>query len=559
MREEMTLADPEQAEGPYTQDAYAPIGQTPASQRIGRIVSISGCQVVMTLEHAGAHDQPVAPVPPQIGALVRMQTYGTTVFGMVSALSIPIPAQSSDEREIKIVEMDLLGECIEDTQAGRPTFRRGVSRHPALGDDVFAASAEDLRLVYAQPNVHSAPIGTVHQDRDLPALVAVDELLGKHFAILGTTGCGKSCAVALILHSILDRHSNGHVLLLDLHNEYAHAFAGRAEVLSAGDLELPYWLLNFDEIKEIFVSKDGDRRAAEAAKLREAIVEAKRRYYSDGRGQDTVTVDAPVPYRLSDLERVLDDAAGRLDEPTDAEIYLGLKARLADLSSDRRYAFMFPGISVRDNLGEILSRLFRIPVDDKPVTVVDLSAVPSEILNVVVSVLCRITFDFAQWSDQTVPILLVCEEAHRYAPQDDRLGFRPTRNALARIAKEGRKYGVSLCVVSQRPAELDSSVVSQCNTVFAMRLTNQQDQEFVRSALSDSAAGLVDALPTLRNAEAIAVGEGIAVPARLSLNELPEHQRPKSGTASFASSWDDESCSSELIGAVIRRWRRQQR
>lgn len=546
-------------DGSQSMDGHERIVRLASPQCVGRIVSISGCQVVMTLEHADAHAQPMAPQPPQIGALIKMQTAGSTVFGMVSGLSIPIPAQGPDERETKIVELDLLGECTVDPQTGQASFRRGVSVHPALGDDVFAASPEDLRLVYARPNVPSAPIGTMHQDPDLPAFVAIDELLGKHFAILGTTGCGKSCAVAVILHAILDRHANGHVLLLDLHNEYAHAFADRAEVLSASELELPHWLLNFDEIREIFVSKDSDRPAAEAAILREAIVDAKRRYRSDGPRDVALTVDAPVPYRLSDLERILDEAAGRLNDPNDAEVYLRLKARLGNLASDRRYGFMFRGISVRDNLEEILARLFRIPVEGKPVSIVDLSAVPSEILDVVVSVLCRMTFDFALWSDQAVPILLVCEEAHRYAPQDDRLGFRPTRNALARIAKEGRKYGASLCVVSQRPSELDSSVISQCNTILAMRLTNQLDQAFVRSALSDSAAGLVDALPTLGNAEAVAVGEGFAVPARLSLAELPDDQRPKSGTASFADSWNDDPRSQELISTIVRRWRLQQR
>ena len=189
----------------------------------------------------------------------------------------------------------------------------------------------------------------------------------------------------------------------------------------------------------------------------------------------------------------------------------------------------------------------------------DLSGVPSEILNVVVSVLSRMIFDFAVWSDRSVPMLLVCEEAHRYVPQDTRLGFEPTKKALARIAKEGRKYGVSLCLVSQRPSELASGILSQCNTIFALRLSNQKDQDFVRSALSESAMGLMDFLPSLRNAEAIAVGEGVPMPLRLCFNRLAEEHRPLSGTASFSTAWQNDDEDRSFLDQVVDRWRRQRR
>jgi DNA helicase HerA-like ATPase len=210
-------------------------------------------------------------------------------------------------------------------------------------------------------------------------------------------------------------------------------------------------------------------------------------------------------------------------------------------------------------MSEVLSRLFRIPVEGRPITIVDLSGVPSEILNVVVSVLSRMMFDFAVWSDRALPMLLVCEEAHRYVPQDTTLGFEPTKKSLSRIAKEGRKYGVSLCVVSQRPSELATGILSQCNTIFALRMSNQKDQEFVRSALSESAMGLMEFLPSLRNAEAIAVGEGVSVPVRIRFNELPEDRRPLSGTAQFSTAWQNDDEDQSFIDTVVERWRRQRR
>ena len=388
-----------------------------------------------------------------------------------------------------------------------------------------------------------------------------DNLLGKHFAILGTTGSGKSCAVALILRAILERHRNAHILLLDPHNEYSRGLGEFAEILNPGNLKLPYWLLTFEEMTEVILGGSGQARVAEVAILDEAIPAAKRKFRTvgDGDGAKLFTVDTPVPYQMSDLLQIIDEAMGKLDNPESSAPYLRLKSRLNSLRTDSRFAFMFGGLGARDNMSEILSRLFRVPVAGRPITIMDLSGVPSEILNVVVSVLSRMIFDFAVWSDRAVPMLLVCEEAHRYAPQDTGLGFEPTKKALARIAKEGRKYGVSLCLVSQRPSELASGILSQCNTIFALRLSNQKDQDFVRSALSESAMGLMDFLPSLRNAEAIAVGEGVPVPLRLCFNQLPEEHRPLSGTASFSTAWQNDDEDRSFLDQVVDRWRRQRR
>ena len=532
--------------------------QQETAEIVGNVVSVSGSQVVALLEGHQVGAAAVRPSP-QMGALVKFRTASTFVFGMVSAVSIPVPARDVDERELRIIEVDLLGEAALGSDGTIAKFARGVSSFPSLGDAVLETTPADLNHVYAQSSGATVRIDAVHQDRSIPAHITTDDMLGKHFAILGTTGSGKSCAAALMLHSILDKHPNAHVLLLDPHNEYAHAFGDRAEMLSTGDLELPYWLFNFEEISEVVLCGDGDsRNVAEAAILHEAIVKAKREAM-DGSDTSQITADTPVPYRLSDLMRLIDDAAGRLSKPEAAAPYIHLKSRISALESDPRYGFMFGGILFRDNLIEIISRIFRIPVAGKPITIVDLSAIPSEILNVVVSVLCRITFDFAMWSDGALPITLVCEEAHRYAPQDPNAGFEPTKRALARIAKEGRKYGVSLCVISQRPSELDPCILSQCNTVFALRMSNQHDQDFVRGAMWDCSRGLLDALPSLRNAEAIVVGEGVPVPMRLCFDELPAERRPKSGIAMFSHAWSKECGGEEMLKRVVMRWRHQRR
>jgi DNA helicase HerA-like ATPase len=547
------------AAAPGNAGARRPVQTAQKAGRIGRIVSVSGSQAVIQLEqglkvNADGHSE-----IPQIGTLVRMATKHSSVFGIVSGLNIPVPAHDGQDAEMRILELDFIGESIVKPGSSKAQFQRGISFYPSLGDEAFAASAEDLKAIYAQPNAACVRVGTICQDQTLPAYVTVDELLGKHFAILGTTGSGKSCTVALILRAILSQNTGGHIVLLDVHSEYASSFADTAEVLRSDTLDLPYWLLNFEELREIVIGRTQADREADQAILKEAVLYAKLKGTDSEEKGTYVTADTPIPYRLSEVVRHIDDALGKMEKATDSGPYLRLKERLTTLQNDKRYAFMFPGVTVRDNMAAILSRIFRVPVDGKPITILDLSGVPSEIMNVVISLLCRLTFDFALWSDRALPILLVCEEAQRYMGHDATLGFEPTKRALARIAKEGRKYGVSLGLVSQRPADLAVEILSQCNTIFAMRMSNRKDQDFVRATLSESTVGLIDILPTLRTGEAIAVGEGVSVPARLMFDLVPDEFRPHSGTASFSKAWQSEGKDASFVSEVVRRWRRQGR
>ena len=529
---------------------------------IGRVASVSVSTVTGIICPNDAEGAAEAADQLQVGALVRMRTSASHAFGLVTGLRLETDYSGGTASERRVMDIRLVGE-IPDIAAsqGAPSFQRGVSIYPGLGAELFTTTARELGFVYARPHASNVRIGTIHQDRNLPAFVLTDEMLGKHFAVLGTTGSGKSCSVALILRSVLDRHPAGHTLLLDPHNEYSRAFGDKAEVISPTSLEFPYWLLNFEEIKSIMVSRRDDTAEAEAAILKEAIVEAKRRFHENDEDIAHITIDTPMPYRLGEVLKIIDSARGDLENPENSTPYLRLMARIESLRADKRLDFMFSGHVVRDCMTEIISRLLRIPVNGKPITILDISGLPAEIVDVVVSVLCRMIFDFAMWSDRASgqPVLLVCEEAHRYAPQDSALGFGPTKLAISRIAKEGRKYGVSLCLVSQRPSELSTSILSQCNTLFALRMSNERDHEFVRNALPDSAHGLIGALPSLRTQEAIAVGEGVTVPMRLRFDDLDAGFRPMSGTANFSSAWQTDEQDEEFIDNVVERWRRQLR
>lgn len=533
---------------------------------IGRIVSVTGSKAIVMLEggHVGEDNRMREPKQrPEMGTLFAIDTTNTAVLAIVSALSVPVPAQREGERELWIAELGLVGELWKGGDGRAASFNRGVSVYPALGDRVRIASRRELELAFCGDRKNSVRVGSIRQDPSISAMVSVDDLLGKHFAILGTTGTGKSCTTALILRAILQKNPAAHMVLLDPHNEYATAFGEWGEVISQRNMQLPYWLLNFEELVEVLISNPQDRKA-EVEILQELIPMAKSRYGS-GRGNSQqalrrssdmrYTVDTPVPYRISDLIAMIDERMGKLENKRDLSPYRNVKGRLEAISLDPRYAFMFGSLTVYDGMAQILGRIFRVPVNSKPITILELTGLPTEIVNVVVSVLCRMTFDFALWSDGQVPVTLVCEEAHRYVPANPDLGFEPCKRAIAKIAKEGRKYGASLCIITQRPAEIDPTILSQCNTVFALRMSNDRDHDIVKSAIADTGSGLLEFLSALGQREAIAFGDGVSLPVRIKFDELPKHCMPRSSSPRFTEKWQKSVGDEGYLEAIVDRWR----
>jgi DNA helicase HerA-like ATPase len=533
---------------------------------IGRIVSVTGAKAIVLLDHAMASKdkRPRGPAErPEMGTLFAIETTNTVVLAIVSALSVPVPAQLEGESELWIAELGLVGELWKPADGRGFTFNRGVSVYPALGDRVRVASREELEQAFGADRRNSVRVGCIRQDSSIAATVRVDDLLGKHFAIVGTTGTGKSCTTALILRAILQKHPAAHMVLLDPHNEYAPAFGEWAEVISQRNMQLPYWLLTFEELIEVLIGNPQERKA-EVELLQDLIPLAKTRYGA-GRGNTReglrrasdvkYTVDTPVPYRISDLIQTIDDRMGKLENKRDLSPYRNLKTRLEMITLDPRYAFMFGSLTVYDSMAQIIGRIFRVPVNNKPITILELTGLPTEIINVVVSVLCRMTFDFALWSEGQVPVMLVCEEAHRYVPAKSDLGFEPCKRAIAKIAKEGRKYGASLCIVTQRPAEIDPTILSQCNTIFALRMSNDRDQAIVKSAISDTGSGLLEFLTALGQREAIAFGDGVTLPVRIKFDELPKHCLPRSSTARFTEKWQKSVGDEGFLEGIVDRWR----
>ncbi len=529
--------------------------------RLGEVMDIGGAasQIVMHIsqvEALASHSDPAVSMAGQVGSQVKIRVGNIWLVAGIRSEKLH-PRDPS----MVIATVDFLGEGDEEVLTGKiNNFRRGVTRYPIPGSPVFASTSQDLKQIYAADTRPHVEIGTVYPTKDTRAALYIDPLLGKHFALLGSTGTGKSTSTALILHRIIQAAPEGHVLMIDPHGEYSAAFRGQGAIFDVDNLAMPYWLLNFEEHCEIFVTSEGKERQIDCDILSRCLLQARAKN-RNAEGVSKLTVDSPVPYLLSDMLAILQNEMGKLDKATSSAPFMRLKSKIDELRADPRYNFMFSGMLVGDTMAAFLAKIFRLPAEGRPISIVDVSGVPSDVVRVVVAVLARMVFDFAIWSrdEPQRPILLVCEEAHRYVPNEANADGSSVGRILSRIAKEGRKYGVSLGLITQRPSDLAEGVLSQCGTIIAMRLNNERDQNFVKAAMPEGSRGFIDSIAALRNRECVICGEGVAIPIRVMLDTLEENKRPASTDPLFSDLWRQTGGEGEILDRVVRRWRSQGR
>ncbi|PSH69889.1 ATPase [Phyllobacterium brassicacearum] len=470
-----------------------------------------------------------------VGQLISIQVATSRVVGLVYKVDLPIAEWGQGIDQSIHIHVELVGQ-VKTLADGTLRFSSGIATYPHMGAIAHRIRAADLATIYTTTLKNTVSVGHLSQNADIPALISIDSLISRHFAVLGSTGVGKSSAVSLLLRKIIKQRPDLRVLILDPHNEFASAFPEHAISIDYTTFNLPYWLFRLEEFAEA-VFRGRPVIPAEVDILRDLIPVAKERFASadaatsasllkKDRDYSSMTADTPAPYRMADLIKLIEERIGQLDGKPDRPTMKALKQRLQALVADPRYRFMFSAPTTLDTMRQTIGHIFRIPKNDRPICVFQLAGLPSEVVNSVASVLCRIAFDLAVSSDGRVQTLVVCEEAHRYIPADANAAFWPTRQAIARIAKEGRKYGVYLSVVTQRPGELDATILSQCSTVFAMRLGNERDQEIIRGAITGASQSTIGFLSSIANREAIAFGEAVPTPMRMMFETIPADQLP---------------------------------
>lgn len=505
---------------------------------IGRLVALNGTQGVISCPLRMGEEEW------SVGHLITIAHRTSRLVGAVCEVATADGRWSESEANAARITVELNGEIVDDP-SGAPCFHRGVSSFPSLGAPAHRIRADDLRAIYTFPSGQGVEIGRLSQNEDIPAEIDVGELIRRHFALLGSTGVGKTTSVSLLLKKSLAMRPKLRVIIFDPHNEYAAHFPGLAQVIDSESLELPFWMFRFDELADVVFS-GRQPHADERDALYEVIRIARAKYLAElgsSAGMSavrrqpvaeghSVSADTPTPYRIIDVIAVIEEWLGMLDQRFPRSDLRALRYRLEGLNRDPRYRFMFGRLVVEDDIAKVVSRLFRIPVRGLPVTIVRLAGLPNEVTNSVVSVLARLAFEIAFWCSGAYEINVLCEEAHRYISSDNRQTFGPARQAIGRIAKEGRKYGASLGVVTQRPSELDPTVLSQCSTLFAMRLANELDKGIIRAAAGVSASSTIAFLSSIADREAIAFGEAIATPMRMKFMDISARAEERRVSAS---------------------------
>lgn len=476
-----------------------------------------------------------------------------------------------------------------------PSFKRGADSCPQIDQPCHLIEGVNLTAfmgVLSQdvPADKALRLGHFAIDTTAQAVADGDRFFQRHAAILGSTGSGKSYTVAALLERA-NTLSHPNLLLLDMHGEYAslakgepNGYAEYLKIAGPGDLAepkphnlfLPYWLLNREEMLSMLLDRSDDNAPNQAMRFTSLVFEKKRDFLEKQKLTEVLasfTVDSPVPYDLSSLIKALseDDQAmvqgssGREKQGPWHGKLTRFISRLEAKITDRRYGFLFQPPANTNTytwLQDIAIRFLSAKEAGQPgIKVVDFSEVPADVLPTVVSVLSRVLYDVQFWmqSDSRTPVCLICDEAHLYLPvrSDADAASKRALDTFERIAKEGRKYGFALLVVSQRPSDVSKTILSQCNNFIALRLTNEQDQSAVKSVMPDSMAGIADILPLLDIGEAIVLGDSILLPSRIKL-DMPI-AKPLSLTRSFWREWADKSSDSKAIRAAVECLRRQSR
>ncbi|TCT18848.1 ATP-binding protein [Thiobaca trueperi] len=560
---------------------------TPESSLIGRITDIQGGRLIATLFpgedgfpsliNLGQETLPVG----QLGNLVEVRDRSGHVLAEVSRsqetaveMRATTDPNAPDKRRAIVRERRLellpLGEIGAD---GR--LEPGVSRFPLIGAAVHLIGSSRLAALLVRDREGALELGRLSTRPALKGCLDPTALFSRHLAILGQTGAGKSWTLTSLLQQVVRSLPRSHIILLDLHGEYGWRTGPNtphegvfppqtARYLDARELEIPYWLLTYAELVDLFIDRADANATVQIAFLREALYNL-RRESNQHMGLERLSVDSPVYFSIEELYQRFKKANeekldfGKVKGPLHGA-FDDFLVRFQSLYNDARYDFFLRPRkhSSSATLEGLLRDFVGLGEPKRQVTVIDLSPIPADLRPVVSAQIGRLAFEFNYWNPRRhdFPLLLVCEEAHQYIPRDADTQYVGTRKAMERIAKEGRKYGVNLCVVSQRPTELSETVLSQCGNYLCLRISNADDQEYVRRLLPEGAKNLADMLASLRRGEVLAVGDAALLPSRILVH--PPNPAPASHDAPLSQSWRDGPEDLDVVD-IINRWWRQVR
>jgi DNA helicase HerA-like ATPase len=502
----------------------------------------------------------------QIGSYLMVRQSGVYILVIVESMWQELDA---DGNLLRMVRVNPLGEI-----TAKGGFDRGVAHFPTPGAELHLVTAATLEVLFAKYSAADFKVGKLSSFESIDVFIDPDAFFGRHAAILGQSGSGKSWSVTSFIQSTLRAMPNAHIIILDLHGEYGTKDwddstkppfpEDKVRCIKASDLEIPYWLLTYEEMIELLIDQDDPNASVQIAFLRGALLELKteaNQHLELGH----ITVDSPIYFAMDDLVEHIKYANETTSDFGKSKTALTgkfdqLLVKLLSRLNDTRYDFLLKPVkrTSSESLPGLLRDFVGLGNPGAKVTVLDLSSVPFDVHPTVTAQIGRLAFEFNYWNPKCreFPLFIVAEEAHSYIPRVHAEGHQGTRRSFERIAKAGRKYAVGLCVVSQRPNELSETVLAQCSTFVCLRITNPDDQEYVRALVPDAARGILEALTSLSQGEAIATGEGVPMPVRFRVT-MP-NPPPNAQDIEYAGMWSRGPQETD-VEHIVDCWRRQRR
>ena len=555
---------------------------------IGHVTDVQGSAIAASLTEDEQGHVPTITIGDedvlvgQIGSYVAIRQQDINIVAVVTRMteqevlagpSIETPGEDAARLPFakRIAKLTPIGSIQADKQ-----FYRGVGQYPTTGAEVHAMGREDIAKMFERYQSKNFSIGTVITHPSLNVCLDPSSLFGRHFSILGQTGSGKSWTVASLVQRTVQVMPRAHIIILDLHGEYCwkrsdgtHSYAFDDSIvrhLDARELEIPYWLMTYAELCDLLIDRNEQAAHNQTAFFRDTLRQLREKERIP-LGLDRITVDTPVYFSLDELIASVEakniEMVPGATKPKQGEMYGDFDrflVRLGSKMNDVRYDFLLKP-KIRTNSASLVSLLqdfVGLGAKKAAVTVIDLSSVPFDVRPTLAAQIGRLAFEFNYWNPQyrEFPILLVCEEAHAYIPRASESQYAGSRKSMERIAKEGRKYGVGLAVVSQRPHEVSETVLSQCGTFICLRVTNPDDQNYIRSLVPENEGDLVSILAGLGRGEALVLGEAVPLPSRIQFHK--PNPSPNSDDIDFYDKWINGPTDLD-VEAIAKRWRSQER
>jgi len=540
---------------------------------IGHLTKVEPGALSATLLEADEGRLPRIPTSPatdmngQPGSYVAITQGNIKLLAVVTSIGeIPAPNGQGTRKSINLIP---LGEVSRGH-----VFQSGITNYPVTGAEVHTVNREDIESIFIKFRAQGYAVGHSTADETIDVCMDPAALFGRHFAILGQSGAGKSWTVANLLQRAVRSMPKAHIILLDLHGEYSweddegerhYAFDKETtRYIDARDLEIPYWLMTFSELVDLLIDRSDDSASSQIAFLRDCVQDLRNKSNKD-LGIGHLSIDSPVYFSLQEMHGYFEAANkatinfGKEKGPL-AGLFDQFLMRLQSRMNDKRYDFLLNPRHRKssDTLPGLLRDFVGLGEPRAQITIIDLSSVPFDVRPVVTAQVGRLAFEFNYWNPKfkEFPLLLVCEEAHAYIPREGGSQYEGTRRSMQRIAKEGRKYGVGLAVVTQRPHELSETVLAQCSTFVCLRLTNPDDQDYVRDLVPEAERDFIDILSSLGQGEAMIMGLAVPLPTRVQL--FKPDPPPNSSSVDFYRHWVTGPADLD-VDDIVNRWRRQDR